>query len=204
MRIAKHLLLASAAALALAGGTGLALAETHHSMTVQLPDGGLARIEYSGDVPPRVAFVQPSAADYFGPPSPFATLARITARMDREMGALMSDFGMGPPLTGPDGVYDVDLRDLPPGAVHYSAVAATAGSGGFCARSVEITRAGPGGRPHVVRHMSGDCRGIGRAELGVAAPAPRNRAKPPIDVRDRGDHARPGPELLNVTYRPAR
>lgn len=141
MRIAKNLLLAGAAALALAGGAGLALAQPLHSMMVRLPDGGLAQIQYSGNVPPRVAFVPESpAAEYDHLASPFAMLDRISAQIDRDMDALISDVAMGSPFVNPVRVFDVDMHNLPPDTMQYSVVSTTAGDGNFCTRSMEITR----------------------------------------------------------------
>lgn len=201
MQTAKKLVLAGAAALALAAGSGLALAQPLHSMTVQLPDGGLAQIRYSGNVPPQVTFApELLAAEYGRPASPFAMFDRISAQMDREMDALMSDVGAGPPLVNPDGMFDVDMRNLPPGTEQYSAVSTMAGNGNFCAHSVEITRAAPGASPHVVKHTFGDCRG-GDVTFGAA---PQYRAVPPIEARAWRNGRRSMPKPLNVAYRPAR
>jgi hypothetical protein len=69
-----------------------------HMMTVQVPGGGVAEIRYTGDVPPQVVFSPASMAlgafmpfgAFFGPASPFATLDRISAPMDREAASLMA------------------------------------------------------------------------------------------------------------------
>lgn len=204
MRTAKNLLLAGAAALALAGGTGLALAQPLHSMTVRLPDNGLARIRYSGNIPPRVTFAPaPLAAAYDRAASPFRMFERISAQMDRDMDALMRDVAMGPPLVNPDRMFDVDMRNLPPGATQYSVISTMAGDGNYCTRSMEITRAAPGARPHVVTHVSGNCRNAG-ARFGTVPLAPHYRAAPPTKTKAwRGDR-RSSPSPLEVAYRPVR
>jgi hypothetical protein len=206
MRIAKNLLLAGTAALALVGGTGLALAQSLHTMTVRLPDGGLAQIQYYGNDPPRVAFVpEPPAGEYYRLASPFAMLDRISAQMDREMDALMNDVAMGPSLVNPEGMFDVDMHNLPPGTVQYSFVSTMAGGGHFCTRSMEITRTAPGARPHVVEHTSGDCRRVGNMPFGATPLAPQyHRAPPPIETRAWRGRDRSGPKPLNVAYQPAR
>ena len=205
MRIAKNLLLAGAAAFALAGGTGLALAQPLHSMMVRLPDGGLAQIQYSGDIPPRVAFVpEAPPAEYGHRASPFAMLAQISAQIDREIDALMGGVAMGPPFVNPERVLDVDMHNLPPGTVQYSVVSATAGDGSFCTRSMEIARTAPGARPHVVEHKSGDCHGVANVPFSIAPLVPQHRVAPPIETRAwRGRHHF-GPKSLNVAYQPTR
>lgn len=205
MRIAKNLILAGVAALALAGGTELALAQPLHSMTVRLPAGGLAQIQYSGNVPPRVAFLPESpAAEYDHSASPFAMLDRISAQIDREMDALISDVAIGPLFVNPVRVFDVDMHNLPPGTVQYSVVSTTAGDGDFCTRSMKITRTAPGAHPHVVEHTSGDCRSVGNVPFSVAPLVPRYSAAPPIETRAWRSRHRSGPKLLNVAYQPTR
>ncbi|MCI4678703.1 hypothetical protein K9U39_07635 [Rhodoblastus acidophilus] len=208
MRTSRNFVLAGAVALALAGGAGLALAQSMHVMTVPLPDGGLARIEYSGNIPPRVAFApEPVAFGYAPPDAAFAAFDRISAQMDRDMilrlDALMSDMAMPAPIVAPDRMINVGLDNLPPGAMQYSYVSTMGDNGGYCMRSMEMVQDAPGARPHVVTHMSGDCRGVGVRFNGPAFVQPRNSA-PRIDGQPwQGGH-RAGPELLNVNYQPTR
>ena len=206
MGIAKNLIVAGAAALALGGGAALAFAQPLHTMTVRLPDGGLAQIQYAGNVPPRVAFApEPPAAGTYGPASTFAMLDRISAEMDREMDALMRDVALAPPpLVGPGAMLDFDMPNPPPGAAQYAFVSTMEDDGKYCMRSMEITRTAPGARPHVVTHTSGDCRGAAEAGFGAPRLAPEHRAAPPIERRAwPGGPPPSGPTLLNVGYRPA-
>ena len=206
MGIAKNLVVAGAAALALGGGAALALAQPLDTMTVRLPDGGLAQIQYAGNVPPWVAFApEPPAAGTYGPASTFAMLDRISAEMDREMDALMRDVAFAPPpRVGPGAMLDFDMPNLPSGAAQYSFVSTTAGDGKYCMRSMEITRTAPGARPRVVTHTSGDCRGAGESGFGPPPLAPEHRAAPPIETTTwPGGPPPSGPALLNVGYRPA-
>ncbi len=146
---------------------------------------------------------RPLVAEVFPVAPPFAALDRISAQMDREMAALMDAAALPPPALGAERMLNVDIRALPPGAAEYSYVSTIGGDGSYCSRSVEITRAWPYGRPHVVTHQSGDCRAIGSAGYSRLAfrPAASRRA----------DHRRPHlaaarpsePEMLNVAYRPA-
>lgn len=175
MRIIPTTLLAGVAAVALAG-TAFA-----HTLTVQLPGGATEYIHYSGDVAPQISFgTTPIAAspsrdfgvrDFgvrdFGPGSPFAFMQQISAEMDREAAAMMSQMNQlqsvalhqmangGQPLA-------VAMTNLPPGAQSYSFVSTLSGNG-VCTQSMEITSQGPGQKPQVVTHSSGNCGAIGAA-----------------------------------------
>ena len=169
MRTVRKILLAGIAAVALAGSAGLALAKgpALHTMTLQMPGGGTAQIQYSGNVPPKVTFdPQPFMADFYSPESPFATLDRISAEMNREMSALAREADtMTMPLWNPDGIFDAGLGNAPPGVTQYSMITTMSGDGHVCTRSMEMTSTGKGKRPKVVSHTSGDCHAIGRATL---------------------------------------
>ncbi len=208
MQMTKKLVLAGVAALALAGGAELALAQPLHVMTLRLPDGGLAQIQYTGNIPPKVTLApEPAAAEFFGPASPFAMVDRISAQMNREMDALMSGAAWAPPpLLDPERVLAADMGNLPPGAAQYSFVSTLGGNGDYCTRSMEITRAGPGARPHVVTHSTGDCRGVGDVRFNAApfAGRPQQERAPRVETRSWPGVQNSGPALMNVAYRPAR
>src|SRR5215472_7555412 len=99
MRNVRTAILAGAAAIAVAGLSGVAMARdlNTHVMTVEVPGGGVAEIRYSGDVPPQVVLSPAPVGlgslapfgSFFGPASPFAELERISAAMDREAASLM-------------------------------------------------------------------------------------------------------------------
>src|SRR3546814_15719417 len=90
-KLLRTAVLAGAAAIATAG-TAIAAANHNRVMTIDLPDGSLARIEYQGDVAPKVT-VEPAmrfAPERFGDPAiiaPFALFDRIAADMDPQMDA---------------------------------------------------------------------------------------------------------------------
>jgi hypothetical protein len=204
MRNGRTFVLSGVAALAVAGCAGLALAQPLHSLLVRLPDGGVAQIEYAGNIPPRVAFAPaPLPVEFLPAASPFVALDRISAQMDREMAALIDSAAFPPPALGPGPLLNADMRNLPAGATEYSYVSTIGGGGNYCSRSVEVTRAGPDGHPHVVTHQSGDCRAIGSVGFGAAPFAPPHSAAPTIDARPWPAPQRAEPEMLNVAYRPA-
>jgi hypothetical protein len=169
MRVSLRSVLAAAAAIVAASAVVPAMAEDGqvHVLTVQLPGGGIEQIRYTGDVPPRVAFVptpamvgtREMAAD------PFAALERIFAIMDRQADAMLRQ--VQSMVGGPAGM----LPGLPPGANGYSFVSTMSGSG-VCMRSVRITYSNGNATPQVVSSTSGDCgRGI-QSPSEVTAPAP--------------------------------
>ncbi len=136
MKTNPVLLAAGAVALAIGGIAGAQIIKSH-TLTIRLPDGGVERILYTGDAPPKVAFVplaaplpvfwlQPMVVDE----GPLEMMQRLSAEMD-------------------------SLSALPADASGYSFVS-TASGAGVCMRTVEITSTGHG-QPHVVSHTSGDC-----------------------------------------------
>jgi hypothetical protein len=184
MRIWQSSLLAgvAAAAIGFSGAAAPALAQSSETriMTVQLPGGGVARIEYTGNVAPRLSFstaAAPVAAfqsmpAWFGPGSPFAQLDRISAELNREAAAMfqraerLAAEARSGPLT------ETAMQNLPPGSQSYSFISTMSGNH-FCSESIEMTRSA-NGAPHVVRHTSGNCSampGAGSIALPNAAPA---------------------------------
>ena len=177
MRVFRTALLAGAAAIAVAGLSGVAAARdlNAHVMTVQVPGGGVAEIRYTGDVPPQVVFSPvPTASgaftpfgSVFGPASPFATLDRISAAMDREAASLIRQAQMlaNAPAFAPNQPIETALGNLPPGIQSYSMVSTWSGNG-VCTQSVEITSPANGGRPRVASRSSGNC-GSAQGSTGV-------------------------------------
>lgn len=192
MTTVRTALLAGTAAVLLAGTAGLALAQSpsDHVLTIQLPGGGIEQIHYSGAVPPHVvlmpdagalpAMMAPGPAFWA---SPFATLDRITAQMDRETDALLqqAEVMARQPLPTPDQMLRVQFGTLPRGAESYSYVATFTGNG-VCARSVTISSEGNGLKPQVVSHVSGDC-GPGQGAVQPATVTPAHRLPGTIQVR---------------------
>lgn len=161
----KRLVAFTGLAVALAGVTAVAAAEHRpvHVMTVDLPDGGIEQIRYTGDVAPRVS-VQGEAVPLaaislfntaFGPDSPFAELDRISAEMERQAAMMMRQAALM--QSTPDtGLQQAALAGAPAGATSVTMVSTSNGSG-MCTQSVRVTAMGPGKAPEVVRKVSGDC-----------------------------------------------
>ena len=178
-------LLCGIAALALAGPAGTAAAQSPntHVMKVQLPGGGVAEIRYTGNVPPQVVVANEPASlaavdpfpSLFGPASPFAMMERLSAEMDRQAAAMLTQTESlaARARSGSPQVLQTALGNLPPGSAGYSFVSRTS-SNGVCTQSVEISSLGNGAPPKVVSHSSGNC-GPG----GVTGPVNQPVARPP-------------------------
>lgn len=170
----RNALLAGAAIFTLAGGASLAQAQTAdpavHVMTVQLPNGAVQQIRYTGDVPPRIVLVPVVQSVEL----PFAMMQRMSAAMDRQIATMMQAFApmMAQPFaTGP---MEAGFGAMPAGA-----------GAGVCMRSISVTYTGHG-QPQVVSKSAGNCGPAANTPAATpetVAPAPSVRT---IQVRD--DH----------------
>jgi len=186
MRTFSSALLVGAAALSLVAVP--AFAQTH-VMTVSLPDGGTAQIEYTGNIPPRVVIgnapaplpVFAAMPTIFGGESPFAMMQRISAEMDRQAAAMFRQVDAMTARAQSGQPIEVGFGNVPPGTSGYSFVS-TISSNGVCSRSVEITSTGNGDAPRVVSHRSGNCGpgapGSTSARLPAATLPPAVAPKP--------------------------
>jgi hypothetical protein len=160
------LLVGAAAAVMGLSGAALAQSSNMHTMTVQLPGGGVAEIHYTGNVPPKVTLSSGPvattgallpAASLFATQAPFAALDRISAEMDREAAALLryAHTMAAQPWPASGGLTLTNAQNLPPGTRGFSYVSTITGNG-VCTRSTEITATG-NEPPRVVTHSSGNC-----------------------------------------------
>lgn len=175
MRTTRLALLTGAAAIILGGYAGLAEAKQPdtHTLSIQLPNGQIEHIRYSGDIPPAVIVSPASSAVLFDPVSTFGMLDQISAAMDSQVAALFQDLNaMTESNTGGLGV-----------------IPALSGPGtGVCMRSVQITYMGGGQAPHVVSRTSGDCGPAGGEATTAHSPrAPEKNTAPDI-VRVKSTH----------------
>lgn len=172
MRTLPLVLLTGICSLALAG-VAAAQAVPKHEMTVALPGGIVEQIQYSGNAPPRISLVPPTpqAAEFyrtppmqFGPNPPFPTMQRISAEMNSEAALMMREVNALAlqPVPSPAQFFSIDARRPPQGMQGFSFVA-TIAPGQACSESTEIIGAGPGQKPRVITHESGDCHGTSGA-----------------------------------------
>ena len=156
MRKAFGLVLAGMGATALAGAAIAASRDTH-TMNVPLPDGSTARVEYVGNVAPKVTVVP-------APVSPFGLFDRSMFDMHRQIDAMMRevDAMTRMPVAGAPNLNVAAYGNAPEGTQSITVVSTSNGAK-TCTRTTEVTSQGAGKPPKVVTNVTGDCG---------AAPAP--------------------------------
>jgi hypothetical protein len=165
------LTLAGIAAVAIAR-TAIAANKNSHVMNVPLPDGSVARVEYVGEVPPKVTVAPaPMAGDLWmgGLPS-LANFDRMFEQMDRQMRQIEQ---MARQPAGVPGMNVASYGNLPAGANSVSVVTFSNG-GSTCTRTTKVVSQGPGKSPKVTTNASGNC-------ATPAQPAPPAVPGKPID-----------------------
>jgi hypothetical protein len=177
MRKYRSVVLAGVIAAGLAGAAAAASRDTH-LMTVPLPDGSVARIEYVGDVAPKVtiapgagladALIGPAGAQFGMFDRWAADLRRQIETMTRQMETATPGLatGVGPSLAG--------YGSMPAGSTSVTVVTTSNGKDS-CTRTTEVTSAGPGKPPKVVSNVSGNC-----------APAAGTTSKPASTIQPTG------------------
>jgi hypothetical protein len=181
MRFTRKIILAGGAAL-LALGTAAVAAETIHTMNVALPDGSVARIEYAGDVAPRV-MVQPVDAVPVAFVDPFAEFDRIAAAMEAQHQAMMQQVAAMEQAAAQAGANGVTLVGNLPAGTQFSYVSSTTDANG-CTRTVEYTSDGSSQQPKVTRTSAGSCDSAQQkaAPTVTSAPAPTGGEGPGLKV----------------------
>lgn len=167
MRRAYAIVLAGLGAVTLAGAAAASGRDTH-IMNVPLPDGSTARIEYVGNVMPKVNITPAPSAWAF--PS-FGMFDRGLADMEHQIDAMMRqvDAIARQPIGGAPGVNVAAYGNAPAGTQSVTVVSTSDGTK-TCTRTTEVTAQGSGKPPKVVTNVTGDC-GPGPA-TGSAQPGP--------------------------------
>ena len=155
---------------ALVGGAAAAADRNTHVMKVSLPDGSTARVEYVGNVAPKVVVEPSRVADgaLWAPLPAFAGFDRMIAEMNRESEAMMRQAQQI--ARQPSGVatpYVASFGNVPAGTTSTTVVSYTNGSG-TCTRSTQIVSQGTGKPPKVISSVSGNCA----AATAPVQPAP--------------------------------
>ena len=163
MHSLKPLLLAGATIAGLAVlAPAVARELNSHKMTVPVPGGGVATIEYSGDVAPKVSFLPVAGSQLVDPfawsaafdmPS-FAALDRMAADMDRRMNVMLHRAEMLSRLPQDDSLRRAVMQGLPPGTTSFSMVETSTGNG-VCTKVTRITQGAEDAKPQVVSQTSG-------------------------------------------------
>ncbi|HSS14340.1 MAG TPA: hypothetical protein VLL04_10620 [Rhizomicrobium sp.] len=189
MRIPTSLIIAGAAMFGLAGLAPTVAREFDtHTMTVRVPGGGVATIEYAGKVAPKVSFqAVPVAGPWADPfiaqrdfPS-FAALDRISAAMDQQIDAMMDQMRAAAPGNLP--LYHATLGAPPRGTTAFSIVSETDGA---CTHVTRITRTADEIKPQIVSQTSGDCSAASHGLSGSPDTAIQQASYPEPSVRTAG------------------
>lgn len=140
---------ASIAGAAVAGGRDT------HVMTVPLPDGASARVEYVGKVPPKVTVLRGAVEPAF---RPFSLFDRSAFDMQRQMDSMMRQIQAmaQAPVMGAPGL-NVAAYGTPSSPGSSVTVVSTSKGGETCTRVTESRFEGVGKAPKVVTKVSGDC-----------------------------------------------
>ena len=157
MRISHAAILAGLTTVALSGAAVAASRDTH-LLTVPLPDGAIAKIEYHGSIAPKMTVVpgSPFSAAFVGPLGPqFAALDRMAAEMQRRADALRQRMDVLAKQPGATATL-ANYGSMPAGSSSYSMVTTSNGDTS-CTRTVQVTSQGAGKPPKVVSNSSGDC-----------------------------------------------
>jgi hypothetical protein len=158
MRKVFAIVLAGVGAAAVAG-VALAASRDTHILNVSLPDGSTEKIEYVGNVAPKVT-VTPAAPIAIGFPS-FVMFGRGMADMQRQMDAMMHQIDQmaRQPIAGTPGMNVAPYGNAPAGSQGVTVVSTSNGAK-TCTRTTEVTSQGPGKAPKVTSSVSGDCAGV--------------------------------------------
>jgi hypothetical protein len=154
--LSKVVLAGSAALLA---GTALAANPKSKVLEVPLGDGSVVKIQYYGDVAPRVTVLpRQSHRDFWSPALALPSFDRMIADMQRRTAEMMRLFdGLARmPATGAPGVNLAAAGTLPAGSSSYSVVSVT-NNGRTCTRTTEVVSQGEGKPPKMTSKVSGDC-----------------------------------------------
>jgi hypothetical protein len=157
-------------AAALLAGSALAAQPKSHVMDVPLPSGGVAHVEYVGDVAPTVT-VEPARDAWGAMAVPgFGNIGRMIEDMNRRTAEMMRRAQQMPRRPLGPGLNIASYGAAPAGTSSVSVVSVSNGSG-TCTRTTEVVGQGAGKPPKVTSRVTGDCSGAS----APAAPAPLNR-----------------------------
>ena len=169
MRKLPALMIAALSTAAIAG-TAAAAARNSHVINVALPDGGVAHVQYVGNVAPKVT-IEPavhSDGDWLPMPS-FAGFDRMIAEMNRESEAMMRQAQqLGHQPVGNGAVpYVASLSNAPAGMSSTTIVSYSNGNQ-TCTRTTEAVSQGLGKPPKISSSLTGNCG----ASNNLVRPAP--------------------------------
>ena len=154
MREAFAIVFAGLGAVTLTSAAVAASRDTH-TLNVPLPDGSTARVEYVGNIAPKVTVTPASVA---GPFAPFDLFDRSAFDMQRQIDAMIRqvDQMTRRPMAGAPGLNVASYGNAPAGSTSVTIVSTSNGTQ-TCTRRTDVTSAGPGKPPKVLTSVSGNC-----------------------------------------------
>lgn len=166
---------AAVAAAALAGAA-VAATPKSHVMNVPLADGSTVRVEYVGDVAPKVTLAPGAMANAASPwamPFPsFAGFDRMMQRMQQQSSEMMrraQEMAHRPAGAGAT-PYIASYGNLPAGEAS-TTVVSVSNNGVTCTRTTEVVSQGAGKPPKVTSNASGQCSGEAQPPARATHPA---------------------------------
>jgi hypothetical protein len=138
-------------------------------MNVPLPDGSSARIEYVGDVAPRVT-IQPGARPVLFDPFAGLDMMRPMIEMQRRIDAIIRESSRMSSQAAVPGLNVAAYGNMPAGSGSVTMVSTSHGDR-TCTRTTEVVSQGAGKPPKVTSKVSGDCGSS--AAPGAAGPINR-------------------------------
>ena len=158
MRKAHAIILAGLGAIASTGAVAAA-SQNSHILSWPLPDGSIAKIEYAGNIAPKVT-VAPGPSEATAPIAPFGLFDRAFFDMDRQIDAMIRQVSqMSRQSTAAAPGLDLASYGKAPAGTTSVTVVSTSDGTRTCTRRTEVTALGPGKAPKVVSSLSGDCDG---------------------------------------------
>ena len=144
-------------------------------MNVALPDGSVARVEYVGDVAPKVTVAPRAVAEAAMPwamPFPsFAGFDRMIEEMQRQSRVMMQQARQMARQPAGAAPYIASYGNLPAGETSTTVVSVSNG-GATCTRTTNVVSQGSGKPPKVTSNVSGQCGGnVAAPPSGPANPA---------------------------------
>ena len=167
MHKARAIVLAGLGAVMLTGAAAAASRDTH-ILTVPLPDGSTAKIEYVGDVAPKVSITPaPMQAEF----APFGMFDRTMFDMDRQIDAMVRQMNdvAAHAAAGAPAMNVAAYGNAPAGSSSVTIVTTSNGTQ-TCTRRTEVTSEGPGKAPKVLSSFSGDCGGSSKQSASPVNP----------------------------------
>jgi hypothetical protein len=166
--------LALAGVAAVLAGTAVAAAPKTHVMNVPLPDGSTARVEYVGDVAPKVTVAPPSMAAMRDPwatafPS-FAGFDRMFQQMERQSQEMMRQAQQMARQPAGAAPYIASYGNMPARGTSTTVISVSNG-GSTCTRTTEVVSQGAGKPPKVTSNVSGQCSGGSQPSAAGSHPA---------------------------------